>query len=414
MSIEDSIKEFLKKLSISQDIFDADLELSYDTDILTVFLNNVKIKSPTSSVLVNLLNSVDQLTNDTTINLADDRNTYINFSKVELAYLSRKKETKFRIRNYAIATPIGAIIPISYINDSTRYKISQTEKDSIERKIREVILYYGDNGINQDDFNSFFKKVIAKTKNTVVAVYNTSSQDFVKLYSKNYFLYLLGGHRTIFPSNATHNYRVNPTLISSVEVSTEEFTQFFEIYDVMDEYHHANDVLVKYLKLYQIIEYLITRVLLVKIQGNSSNQNLFLREMTGLAKYEDFDKTNFKLVFQTNETDLGNWFKNKLNGNAELKTTVENILYPNKPTTINSVHATVCYEALLQLIYKLRNTIVHNKESEIHLTIHNIQLRPELLKLINDLLVKLEGILFKKVADFEPVIKYKGKYLALY
>lgn len=68
--------------------------------------------------------------------------------------------------------------------------------------------------------------------------------------------------------------------------------------------------MVKYLKLYQIIEYFITRAVLVKIQENNSNQNLFLREMTGLSKFEDFDKNNFNLVFMPNKTDLGNWFSN--------------------------------------------------------------------------------------------------------
>ena len=44
MSIENNIKEFLKNLSLTLSIFDDDLELSYDTDILPVFLNNIKIK----------------------------------------------------------------------------------------------------------------------------------------------------------------------------------------------------------------------------------------------------------------------------------------------------------------------------------------------------------------------------------
>ena len=32
--------------------------------------------------------------------------------------------------------------------------------------------------------------------------------------------------------------------------------------------------------------------------------------MTGLSKFEDFDKNNFNLVFMPNKTDLGNWFSN--------------------------------------------------------------------------------------------------------
>lgn len=118
--------------------------------------------------------------------------------------------------------------------------------------------------------------------------------------------------------------------------------------------------------------------------------------MTSLDKFKDFDKSNFKIVFKSNETDLANWFKGKLSSNSTLKATVEDILYPNESKTIDTNNNNASYNALLTLIYKLRNTIVHNKESEIHLTIHNIKLRPELLKLLKALMLKLEQILFKK------------------
>ena len=46
MTIEQSLKEFLKKLSIQLGIFDADLELAYDTDVLITFIENVKDNLP--------------------------------------------------------------------------------------------------------------------------------------------------------------------------------------------------------------------------------------------------------------------------------------------------------------------------------------------------------------------------------
>ena len=414
MSIEEAVKEFLKKLSIKLEIFDYDLELSYATDVLNTLIQNVKANIPEYNSVSYLISIVEKLSDDGTIDLSDDISTYINLNRVELCYLSKKKNTKFRIRNFSLASSFGAIIPISYIENQNPYKISQPEKDKIERKIREVILHYSQHSISQSEFSNFFQKVMDNTKNAVIAVYDDSCTDFVHLYSKSYFLYLLKGYKTLFPGKVVHNYHVDSSLIAEVESSSNNFTQFFEIYDVMDEYHHADDILVKYLKLYQIIEYLITRTLLVKIQKNSSNQNLFLREMTSLSKYDDFDKDNFKIVFKTNETDLGNWFKGKLDENSKLKKTVESILYPNKTKTLNTGDLNACYNALLNLIYKIRNTIVHNKESEIHLTMHNIQLRNELLKLIKDLLLKLENILFQKVVNFEEVITYKGKNLELY
>lgn len=152
-----------------------------------------------------------------------------------------------------------------------------------------------------------------------------------------------------------------------MEASTNDFTQFFEICDVIDEYHHSSDLLVKYLKLYQIIEYFITRAVLVKIQENNSNQNLFLREMTGLSKFEDFDKNNFNLVFMPNKTDLGNWFSNFLTRNPASKFIAENFYTKMLKLSIQQIKISVIalyyqsftrLEILLFIIKKVKSILL--------------------------------------------------------
>lgn len=413
MSIENSIKEFLKKLSVTLAIFDADLELSYETDVLSVFLQNINNEISDNPQLVTLLKIIDEFISDASIIFTENMNTYSSVQKIEVEHLSIKKETKFKVRNFAISTNVGAIIPLKYFAETNPYQITESERKLIERKIREMILYYGKANITQLVFSKVFNKLILGSKNTVFAVYN-SNTSFIKLYSKCYFTYLLKGHKTIFPKEIEYVYKTDQSILTIVNSSSKDFTQFIEIFDVIDEYHHSNDVLVKYLKIYQIIEYFITRTILVKIQTNSSNQNLFLREMTSLSTFDDFDQKNFKFVFSSNETELTTWFISLLTGNPTLKLTIEKILYPNQVKTIDTANRPNSYNALLNLIYKLRNSIVHNKESEIHLTMHNIQLKKELIKLIKELLEKLEKTLFKKIADFENVITYQDSHLALY
>ncbi|RYJ42155.1 hypothetical protein [Flavobacterium beibuense] len=414
MSIEEHIKLFLKRLSQYYGVLNEDLELSFEYDIPETFLENIKNIIPSNEQLEYFYTIITDFLSDTNIDLNDDATSYQNIYKLEIKHLSRKKETKFRIRNFAITIDSGAIIPLSFFKTPHSFSFLNTEKDNIIRKIREIILFYGDSSLPQIEFEETINKIINPAKNSIIAIYNTTDKDFVKLYSKSYFIYLLKGHKTIYPTELLHTYRINNTLINTVNHSTSDFTQFFEIYDVIDEYHHIDDLLIKYLKLYQIIEYLITRHILVNIQSNTSNQNLFLREMYSLAKIDDFDEKNFKKVFENNRTDLSNWFKSKIDGNSKIKVAVEHLLYPNETKSFDTSNLNQVYNGLFRVLYKLRNTIVHNKESEIHLTIHNILLKEGIILLIKELIIKFEFIILKKVADFESTIKYKNKHLDLY
>lgn len=309
MDIEQGIKEFLKKLAIYLGHYDVDMELSYDTDTLEAFFSNLNDLVHNSDPAKVILDVTERFILDNSVTFTDLISSYSNITKMEVVHLSRRNDTKHRVRNFVCNTTSGSIIPIKYFNDSSIYPISDSDKLIIERKIRELFLYLSGVSITQADFKTYLDKINNNEKNIVLAIYS-SNTSFSKLYTKCYFKYLLTGNKTIFPNEVAHSFTHDPTTLGLLEASTNDFTQFFEICDVIDEYHHSSDLLVKYLKLYQIIEYFITRAVLVKIQENNSNQNLFLREMTGLSKFEDFDKNNFNLVFMPNKTDLGNWFSN--------------------------------------------------------------------------------------------------------
>ncbi|MDV4102483.1 hypothetical protein CMT19_15695 [Elizabethkingia anophelis] len=412
MDIEQGIKEFLKKLAIYLGHYDVDMELSYDTDTLEAFFSNLNDLVHNSHPAKVILDVTERFILDNSVTFTDLISSYSNITKMEVVHLSRRNDTKHRVRNFVCNTTSGSIIPIKYFNDSSIYPISDSDKLIIERKIRELFLYLSGVSITQADFKTYLDKINNNEKNTVLAIYS-SNTSFSKLYTKCYLKYLLTGNKTIFPSEVMHSFTNDSTTLGLLEASTNDFTQFFEICDVIDEYHHSSDLLVKYLKLYQIIEYFITRAILVKIQENNSNQNLFLREMTGLSKFDDFDKNNFNLVFKSNEVDLGNWFMNFLSGNSNSKLMVEKLLY-NNTKTIDITKRNNCYNALLNTIYKLRNSIVHNKESEVHFTIHNILLKKEIIKLVKEIMKKFEKILFEKMIGFEAVISYRRKTLELY
>jgi len=407
MTIEQGIKVFFKKLAINQNVWDDDLDLSYSGDIINVFINNVKDNITETEQL----SFIFKLFEDFIVsgyNLNTQVSNYITFTAAEIKYLKRIKETKFRVRDFVSVTSNGSIIPIKYFTRNNLYELSVRDKQDIDKKIIELFLYYSDK--DQADFDKLINLILRQTKNTIISIFNGRIK-FIELYSKNYYAYLLKGYSTIFPSNLLYSYNPSSSILNTVNTSNNIFTQFYEIFDVIDEYHHTTDIIIKYLKMYQIIEYLITRTVIVKIQNNQIINNLFLREISSLSKLDDYDKKKVKQLFSNDETDLTNWFKSLLDNNSSIKIFVERLL---KRSSINTANNDEVYSALLGIIYQLRNAIVHNKESETHLTIHNIEQYEGALKFIKELLKKLENILFDKIANFENSIKYEKPYLELY
>jgi len=407
MVIEQGIREFFKKLSINQNIWDDDLDLSYDGDTLNVFIENIKSKITLNEQLTFIFDLFDSFISSG-YDLSKAITNYTTFIKAEIKYLKRNKNTKYRVRDFVSVILNGAIIPIKYFsNGNNPYNLSSSDKEDVNKKILELLLYYSNK--NQNDFDKLLKLILNQTKNTIITIFNTNI-NFIDLYSKSYFVYLLKGYSTIYPDNLGYTYNINTTVLNNVLSSNDIFTQFFEIYDVIDEYHHAKDLLIKYLKMYQIIEYLITRTVIVNIQKNQIHKNLFLREISSLSKLDDYDEKKVKELFSNDRNSLINWFKLLLN-DVNVKTTVETLL---NVSSIDLSNDNQVYNSFLRVIYKLRNAIVHNKESEVHLTIHNLEQTNGIIKLLKEILKKMEHILFSKMANFEETIKYDKPFLDLY
>lgn len=68
-----------------------------------------------------------------------------------------------------------------------------------------------------------------------------------------------------------------------------------------------------------------------------------------------------------------------------------------------------------ELIYKFRNSIVHNKETEFHITYGNFSEFPAIVNLMENLLIKcLEEIVYNLLINNNPLVWYSQPSLQLY
>lgn len=172
------------------------------------------------------------------------------------------------------------------------------------------------------------------------------------------------------------------------------YEQYFDVYDVMSESKYATDVLTRYLRLYQILEYLGYRNLLADMTKGNIKENGFVRNVVGKASKSSNDefkelkkglKDPFPLATIIADGDI----------TAKQKKFIgEKLMIDmNKPNMDDKERE----KKLWDIVYHLRNCIVHNKESELHFTFANTDVYADGISLMKLLIRKLEPALVEVI-----------------
>ena len=151
------------------------------------------------------------------------------------------------------------------------------------------------------------------------------------------------------------------------------------------------DVLARYLRMYQILEYFGFRRILADMTKGNIRENGFVRNVINKASGRS-----------TNELEE---IKKGLSGVLpDLSTVIapgdisapQNAFIPNKLLISSTTHDNA---RMWSIVYKLRNCIVHNKESDLHFTYSNIEVYQDGISLMKMLIEKLEPEIVKVIND---------------
>lgn len=213
-------------------------------------------------------------------------------------------------------------------------------------------------------------------------------------------LHLVADGKTIHVPKTYMNVPVN-NWKDQIKVEN-KYQQFDEIFHVISEYNHNKDVLNKYLKIYQVIEEYMYKSQLVKFERQMGGRIFSLRDFKRMneevAEKESAALSNFmSSVFLINVRP-GHTFKDfclsqwKILVPAILSAIdVESVLSLyriNKganPLLHRNVGKNEMQRVFCALIYGIRNSIVHNKSTEFHLTYKTLS---------NEIALIIENFLF--------------------
>lgn len=232
----------------------------------------------------------------------------------------------------------------------------------------------------------------------------------LSIYSYLYYKELLQGGKIDLDQNL--NYTTSHGVTANLLPNT-AYEQYFEVFDILNELNHANDTITRFLKLYHIIEYLVYRKELVEIEQKARNNRTFIREIHGLSnqgtKELEVLRRNFKKIFEV-QVLAGLFDINPLNGNEA--TFLRNYWGISIPANNDFEHTQV--NRIADLIYKIRNSIVHNKESEFHITTSNPEDYKDVLGLIKRFINVLEIQILNKISNNDIAISYQRQHIDLY
>ncbi len=227
-------------------------------------------------------------------------------------------------------------------------------------------------------------------------------KESINIYSFVYFRHLSKGG--FVEAENRLKYTISPSFVPNFS-ATNKYSQFFEVFDVLNEVNQSGDIISRYLKVYHVLEYLAYRVKLVEIEVKAREKKTFIREITSLKRdneevciVECFKKA-FLAEMPSIKTRLG--FTNPLKQYIEKQ-------FGLSAGSFNST------DYLPKLIYRLRNSIVHNKESEFHITISNPEEYRQIIGLMQRLITQLEILFLNGMNTPKSEINYAFPVIKLY
>lgn len=313
---------------------------------------------------------------------------------------------------------------LNYFDNSLRIvETSTLYKNSNETYSLECLLFIESIVVDKNRQKKLLKELIRKEQeNTYIIEVDKSGLGLTKTEANNFenlYAFALASSMNNkdsieIPQELVFSWGTNPILASFNYNKNIVYKEFYDIYDVFNDWLHATDILTAFIKMYQIAEYMIYRSQMVEIVNRANIKQSFLRETKNLsAKYVKSERdtiiANFSKLFNSFSLNPGEvtaswsfvdqYFGEANGGGHYLDTT--------KPQ--NNID-----KGVARFIYDTRCAIVHNKESEFHIQYNNYEDYKDIVPLmrsINDIMAKK---ILEIINSLTPSIHYQSQKLDLY
>ena len=383
-----------------------DIQDYLDSDNVTYALSKLLTTGTLYSEIKPLLLTIQENIDNSNINIDDD---VYNRGKIKM-FEKHSDKRYSRCLNYFDNS-------LRIIETSTLYK------NSNETYSLECLLFIESIVVDKNLQKKLLKELIRKEQeNTYIIEVDKSGLGLTKTEANNFenlYAFALASSMNNkdsieIPQELVFSWGTNPILASFDYNKNIVYKEFYDIYDVFNDWLHATDILTAFIKMYQIAEYMIYRSQMVEIVNRANIKQSFLRETKNLsAKYVKSERdtiiANFSKLFNSfslNPSEVtASWsfvdqYFGEANGGGHYLDTT-------KPQ--NNID-----KGVARFIYDTRCAIVHNKESEFHIQYNNYEDYKDIVPLmrsINDIMAKK---ILEIINSLTPLIHYQSQKLDLY
>lgn len=259
-------------------------------------------------------------------------------------------------------------------------------------------------GTGKDDFWELCKNPYSKRNVIVTDVLlsdSTNQDDIWNLFSFGHLLYI-NGHAVTRHSDL--DFDKNLGFKSTISYSpNKEYSQYFDVYNLIGESHYCDDVLSRYLNMYHILEYMVFRSHLVNLSKGSIRKNAFVRRTI-----EKMTRNN------KSETDV------MIEGIAKLFPNLNSLIgltTPQKTTVKDFFDINLSSDKkMAELIYKIRNSIAHNKATELHFGFGNVDEYIDMVSIIRKIVEEMEPRIIDLINDpmADHPLEYESREFLVY
>ena len=301
---------------------------------------------------------------------------------------------------------------ISVDSESSKYALisvanlyDDIQANRVNPFLRNVEFIWSAISRDNDAKKEFWNRCNVKQENSFYIITDedlSSNEELWNAYSYGYMLY---ANKKEYERDSQLNFRKENKFAETIPYNKEnKYCQYYELFDLISESHYCDDVLRRYLNMYQIIENMCYRRNLAKISRGSKRG--FVRHSIAIAS-----KAN------KNETD------EIVNGIMEIFPGIKDVIVVSdiSPYNLflereygiaNGGHGD---KKVAKIIYNLRNSIVHNKSTELHFSYGNIDEYKDVIGLMDLLIRKLEPKIIDIINDpSNNILEYDGKMMDLY
>lgn len=229
------------------------------------------------------------------------------------------------------------------------------------------------------------------------------------------------------PIHSTRKYTKIPSILNPEGLNLDEgYHQWNDVLNVLSEYNSRDDTLLKYLTIYHVIENFMFKRPIVELERQRNGQMFSIRDFRRLYGKVDINedvalKELFKKILVMDST-AGATFKDniinrwnsliQITSVNDIQAVLEMIGLDFSPNAFTGDAVLSCFT---KLVYTIRNSIVHNKETEFHLTYAPLDMNPNLCKLMEEfLLPSLEEMCFAIIGKNNDAFWYQNKEIHLY